>query len=498
MNKKHVSLALVGLMGLTSVLPTFAYEKDSNGNSVENIEYQNTKDEDFANQTNVFAELGSEYKVTIPKTIILSGTTKKANYTVKVEGDIAGYETVNVEPDSSVELRTKNKDSQTGTITQDKTSWKFDNFDIDANGTVEASSLTAGKWSGTFNFNINLEDEQAIVLERVLGDLILPPVDEWNSINVPVTTSLNVGETGTMNALKNSLSESEDMTITSSNENVATITDNKIIRALSPGTTKITTFIESKENTKSFSFDLKVNESSEIQVELPEAGTKLSDMSFAQIQKIAREGKTADYNIKLGDAIKINDTISAEIVAIGDDYIELLTIQKIIDSSGYTGSVQVGNSTVKYNELSSFYIEPQVNNGITNTAQVSYVGSNIQKQVEKWLDKQSDEFKSALKDTERTYEVATLTYNGTNSQTITGTITETEKIYIPTAPELKNIYKFSKYNPRGSSWLATPYPLAGFASAGYSFGRFCCANTGSVTFSYGTDTRGAYAMFRIG
>ena len=96
MNKKHISLMLAALMCFTSIIPSFAYDYDidEKGNSVEEVEYQNTEDEDYTNVTNVFAEIGSEYKVTIPKTIVLSGVTKSADYYVKVEGDIAGYETV--------------------------------------------------------------------------------------------------------------------------------------------------------------------------------------------------------------------------------------------------------------------------------------------------------------------------------------------------------------------------------------------------------------------
>ncbi len=120
---KISSLILSGLM-ITSVLPTFAYEKDVNNNSIESVKYQNTDDEDYTKQTNVFSELGSEYSVTIPKTIVLSGIDKKASYYVKVEGDIAGYETINVIPDEPVDLHTKNKDMQVGIVTQDKTAWK--------------------------------------------------------------------------------------------------------------------------------------------------------------------------------------------------------------------------------------------------------------------------------------------------------------------------------------------------------------------------------------
>ena len=502
---KISSLILSGLM-ITSVLPTFAYEKDVNNNSIESVKYQNTDDEDYTNQTNVFAELGSEYSVTIPKTIVLSGIDKKASYYVKVKGDIAGYETVNVIPDETVSLYTKNKGVQTGIINQDKTAWKIDNFDTDANGNIEASGLTAGKWSGTFNFNINLEDEQAMVIERVLGDLVLPPVDEWNNINVPVVTSLNAGETGTLKSLNNSLSNSEKMTITSSNENVAVIKDNKTICAVAPGTTKITTLVESKEDTKSFQFNLKVNESPLSKVELPEVGTKLIDMSFAQIQKIAREGKTADYGIKLYDTIKVNDKVEAQVISIGEDYIEFCTVQKVVDSDGYTDKMNVyatngGVWTLEYNKTSSFYDSPQVGDGIANTAQISYVGSNIQKQVEKWLNEQSDEFKSSLKEVEHTYDVATLTYTGpTNGgyncfQRITGTTTDIEKVYIPSVDYLQKLRNSKKYTHM-CFWTSSMTEISGNDNC--IFGYVNNFSYDNINQYYGKHPYGAVAMFRIG
>ena len=500
MKKKLIkvsSLILSGLM-ITSTLPTFAYEKDVNGNSVEFINYQNSED---SNVTNVYAEIGSEYKVTIPKIIVLSGIDKKADYYVKVKGDIAGYETVNVVPDNTVNLYTKNKASQAGIIVQDKTAWKFDNFDVDANGSIEASGLTAGKWSGTFNFNINLEDEQAMVIERVLGDLVLPPVDEWDSINVPVTATFGIGETGSMNALKESLDESESMSITSSNENVAVIENNSIIRAIAPGTTRITTTLyENEVEDKSFSFDLKVNESTKPQATLPEAGTKLSEMSFSQIQAVAKAGKTEDYNIKLGDIIKVNDSIDAEIISIGSDYIEFMTIQNIVDSVKVAQQNVRGSIIYMYN--SSFYTVPQVNNGITNTAQVSYVGSNIQSEVNAWLDSQSDEFKSSLQNVEREYEVATLEYydivNQKYRQTITGTITDIEKVYIPTKAELENVYTISVNHRKDCSWTATPHIVSGGYYAFESFGSFYYGNNARIDYHNGYKGYGAVVLFRIG
>ena len=400
MNKKHISLMLAALMCTSSVTPVFAYELDTAGNSIENVEYQNTNDADYSNQTNVFAELSSEYKVTIPKTIVLSGTTKKANYYVKVEGDIAGYETIEVIPDEEVELFAKNKDSQTGIITQDKTTWKYDNFNVNANGEVSAQDLTAGKWAGTFNFTINLESENQ-----------------------------------------------------------------------------------------------------ETPVALPSPGTTLSDMSFSEIKAVAKAGKTADYNIKVNDIIKVNDNIDAEIIAIGDDYIEFMTVQKVISSSSprTESTLKTGETVTSLGEA-AFYKYPQVNYGDrSNSEEVSYVNSDIKKNLEAWFDAQSDEFKSAVKNIEREYEVATLTFDGSSySQSITNTIKDTEKVYIPTDNELTNVNKITSNHKSDAFWTATPYEFSNLTNF-VSYSYFDCNSYGGrIYHDYGYYCEGAVAMFRIG
>ena len=112
--------------------------------------------------TTVYAEIGSEFKVTIPKKIVLDGATKSGTYTVTVEGDIAGLEVINVTPDSAVTLSSKDKADVIGTITQDKLNWTYSEIYTDskilANGSISASGITAGAWNGTFNFAIKLEN----------------------------------------------------------------------------------------------------------------------------------------------------------------------------------------------------------------------------------------------------------------------------------------------------------------------------------------------------
>lgn len=145
MNKKHISLLLAMLMCFSSAMPSFAYDLDASENSVEEIVYQNTEDEDYDDVTNVFAEIGSEYKVTIPKTIVLSGTTKSADYYVKVEGDIAAYESIYVIPDDNCNLYSINKNVVLASIIQDKTTWTYSTLGESANGKITADKITAGK-----------------------------------------------------------------------------------------------------------------------------------------------------------------------------------------------------------------------------------------------------------------------------------------------------------------------------------------------------------------
>ena len=121
--KSFLSLILTLTLSMTAVLPAFAteYETDENDNSVKFIEYKDVKEEGL-NNTSVFAKIGNEYKVTIPKTIVLSGVKKIAQYFVKVSGDIAGYESVSVTPDKTFKLFSENKDAVNVKIEQDKKS----------------------------------------------------------------------------------------------------------------------------------------------------------------------------------------------------------------------------------------------------------------------------------------------------------------------------------------------------------------------------------------
>ena len=173
-----------------------AYTLDAAGNSEALIEYQDSTDEDFNNEVSVLAEIGSMYKVTIPKVIVLSGLSKQASYYVDVTGDIAGSETIKVVPDETVELHTNNKSDVAGIITQDKTSWIVSELGTKANGLVKADDLTSGKWSGTFNFNINLEGSNKPLIKSILTSSESVQIDPNTTVefdlSVPTDTNLTV------------------------------------------------------------------------------------------------------------------------------------------------------------------------------------------------------------------------------------------------------------------------------------------------------------------
>ena len=108
---------------------------------------------------NVLATIGSEYKVTIPKVMVLKGAKDTSiEYNVTVEGDIAGQEVINVVPDETVILNSVNKNSVIGNITQSKVKWAYADLGTTTKGNLSVEGLSAGKWSGSMNFTISMDN----------------------------------------------------------------------------------------------------------------------------------------------------------------------------------------------------------------------------------------------------------------------------------------------------------------------------------------------------
>jgi hypothetical protein len=120
------------------------------------------------------------FKVIIPKTIILgvNGTSASAKYSIIVSGDISSDEMIYVAPIDGIakNAETNNnddidfylkdqstvaqKDDIVAKIKQTKNYWKYS--EISGNGStisdneITASNVSAGSWSGTFNFQVTL------------------------------------------------------------------------------------------------------------------------------------------------------------------------------------------------------------------------------------------------------------------------------------------------------------------------------------------------------
>lgn len=133
---------------------------------------------------------GSTFTVSIPKDITL-GDNQKATYEIGVIGDLYEDENIIITPEASVTLTDKNgKGSIVATIAQEKTLFTAEMINgtddtlKKTTGTIEASGLTAGDWSGTLSFNIKDQGEDVILTEDNLakysvsntGNVVIPSV----------------------------------------------------------------------------------------------------------------------------------------------------------------------------------------------------------------------------------------------------------------------------------------------------------------------------------
>ena len=186
MKRKAVSclLVLTALITMTPTVPTMAAENLDN----ETQSTQTTTETGTQNSV-VKYDQASAFTVTIPKSIALS-SSKSAEYTVKVHGDVIGNEIITVTPDASVILSDSNgKDSVTGDISQEKT--EFSSTEVNARsgggtatGSILANNLTSGDWSGNFKFVIGtnqIGNGTAITSENLTaygiettGDVVIP------------------------------------------------------------------------------------------------------------------------------------------------------------------------------------------------------------------------------------------------------------------------------------------------------------------------------------
>ena len=152
---------LASMVCTNSVIPAFAAE-GTDGKADQVIYQVVTNESDNKSPvTEVKASIKSSYEVMLPKTMsVINGDNA---YTVNVKGDLAGDEEIAVVPDATVSLSSEGKNAIKGNITQEKQTFTYADASkktndvltgTDAAGNISINGLTAGHWTGTFNFNV--------------------------------------------------------------------------------------------------------------------------------------------------------------------------------------------------------------------------------------------------------------------------------------------------------------------------------------------------------
>lgn len=161
MRKKLLASVLSAIM-ITSMIPTAAFASAS----------VTSEDVDMAGKTNytyeteVTCTVESSLTVTIPKKIVLDTEADAVSFDVKVEGDIAGEDTVTVEFDGATKIASPGKPDvalNASGLADGETTVKYV-FDYEdaAAAKVENTTfnydhkqITAGVWAGIINFSID-------------------------------------------------------------------------------------------------------------------------------------------------------------------------------------------------------------------------------------------------------------------------------------------------------------------------------------------------------
>ena len=169
--KKLACLLLAGMM-IASAVPAQAFAATQNS-SASSTQIETPVTKDGTQECQVEAAIASSFSVVVPKKITLQGDTKTGSYQVTCTGDIAGNEGVSVTPDATFKMKQSGKNDVTATVTQAKTIFRGKDHEGDLgeteekmgtadaagtpiDGSIAAQDLSAGAWSGTFNFAIAL------------------------------------------------------------------------------------------------------------------------------------------------------------------------------------------------------------------------------------------------------------------------------------------------------------------------------------------------------
>ena len=110
-------------------------------------------------RVDVTVDRASFFDIIIPKEIVLNGNDGSASYEVSITGELAGDQALVVKPDDSFTLTEDGGKTTPVTVTQDKDTFNYQdiNNSVKGNGTLSAPGISAGNWSGKFNFNIEFK-----------------------------------------------------------------------------------------------------------------------------------------------------------------------------------------------------------------------------------------------------------------------------------------------------------------------------------------------------
>ena len=133
--------------------------KDSGSDTFDDETTNVWQNGEISEEVRVNVDVASSFTITIPKEIVLNGNDGSATYKVKCEGDIAGDQVITIVPDNSFTLYEDGGKETPVTVTQPDTDFTYQKIDAGNtyDGDLSASEISAGNWSGKFNFNIEFK-----------------------------------------------------------------------------------------------------------------------------------------------------------------------------------------------------------------------------------------------------------------------------------------------------------------------------------------------------
>lgn len=236
------------------------------------------------------------FTITIPKQLTIDAD-KCVEYQVCVHRNRTNAGTVTVIPDTEVVLSdSKGKADVTGQVAQDQTQFDFAADGADeqvTNGTVTANDLTAGDWTGSFNFKIDMQ-------ETKIGDDITLTSDNLEVYNISTSGDVVIPEYVTdTGGVKHKVTSINEYTFGGCSE-VTSITIPKSVTSIgncvAPDCDKLVSIIVDSENPV---YDSRNNSNAIIETEtnrliqgcnttvIPETVTTIGQYSFSYCNLLA-------------------------------------------------------------------------------------------------------------------------------------------------------------------------------------------------------------------